>query len=851
MGLLLEDCGLESAEAPLTLNNVSALYRRAALAKALKLKVGDFLSLKALSGHDPFASPEDTAHFGETAATLASSGLKPGQWSYILRHVSTGSGPGDAEPAAAAVTALARGLREGLTAIAQGNGIAPDPNGTLTAQKLALLYDGGVVGDVVGMINGTVNYSAPLVLLPAGTVFPPPLAKKITFDPVAQYLYCLSPLTSSDRASLLALSNDPAFQSAVNFLYQQPLDLVQSVLGSFLDTKEAQKKLVTDAASLGADLNPVQLDSQGNSTADPTKAQSTAIAAKFAYVLQGLLPYLTVTLGGSLVKKTVSDSLKISTLMAQKLLDGLLKSRLDGTRTAAFDFLSLQTPGLSAAYYPSPDLTGPSTPGPNGAVAFDGDKTPLPNGTLSASWTGMVASPGSGDFELIIRTNGKPSLWVDDLSTPLELVPSAEPWEWISVKTALKAAQLYNLRLDVNLLPPQKAGAALLWQSQAVRKSVIPAASLYPSSILEAFRETYILLQKTSIVSNALQLTEDELGFLTQKGRGLPELNPNAFPAARNPTLSNAIDLKAPGLFAGLLRAARFAAFRKGLPFGDIPLTLLFTASQPAAPAKDPAPAPGADPGGKVGLSHPAVDPFDRALDILAAVTGWDPGLVRDLAGPEGFALSLPDFRNEDWPLRLGNCVQLSQRLGVSPQSLFQWSAVSPDYLTLEKTGQDVKKCVQAQYDEESWLTIAKPLNDKLRDAQRNALVAYLLPRMGLADRDQMFEYFLIDADMGVCTETSRISLAHSTVQLFVQRCLMGLEESGDIDGVSPHQIDSDQWEKWRMHYRVWQANCQVLLHPENWMQQSLRDDKTPFFTALEGELPRGKSPPTTSRRPT
>jgi hypothetical protein len=303
-------------------------------------------------------------------------------------------------------------------------------------------------------------------------------------------------------------------------------------------------------------------------------------------------------------------------------------------------------------------------------------------------------------------------------------------------------------------------------------------------------------------------LTDDEVGFLEQAERGLPTLKLNALPVSRNDSVSEDIDTHAPSRFTALLRAARFVAFRRDLPVGDIKLTQLFAATR-----------------------------LDDAVDTLVSVTGWDDGLVRDLIGPEGFALSLLDLRNELWLIRLKECVRLSERLGVSPKYLFHWSTVSSDFATLEKIGQEIKKCVQGQYEPDAWLTIAKPLNDKLRDAQRNALVAYLLPRMGLKDSDQLFEYFLIDADMGVCTETSRISLAHSSVQLFVQRCLMNLEDSGDTTAVSPHQIDSDQWEKWRKHYRVWQANCQVLLHPENWMEQGLRDDKTPFFKALEGEL--------------
>ena len=37
--------------------------------------------------------------------------------------------------------------------------------------------------------------------------------------------------------------------------------------------------------------------------------------------------------------------------------------------------------------------------------------------------------------------------------------------------------------------------------------------------------------------------------------------------------------------------------------------------------------------------------------------------------------------------------------------------------------------------------------------------------------------------------------------------------------------------------YRLWEANRQVYLFPENWLEPSLRDDKSPFFKELESDL--------------
>jgi Neuraminidase-like domain len=49
-------------------------------------------------------------------------------------------------------------------------------------------------------------------------------------------------------------------------------------------------------------------------------------------------------------------------------------------------------------------------------------------------------------------------------------------------------------------------------------------------------------------------------------------------------------------------------------------------------------------------------------------------------------------------------------------------------------------------------------------------------------------------------------------------------------------RISRDRW-NWMKRYRVWEANRQVYLYPENWIVPSLRDDKTSFFLNFESNL--------------
>lgn len=62
---------------------------------------------------------------------------------------------------------------------------------------------------------------------------------------------------------------------------------------------------------------------------------------------------------------------------------------------------------------------------------------------------------------------------------------------------------------------------------------------------------------------------------------------------------------------------------------------------------------------------------------------------------------------------------------------------------------------------------------------------------------------------------------------------MLGLEEG---NGILANTLDRPRWE-WLQKYRVWEANRKIFLYPENWIEPSLRDNKTEFFKQFESEL--------------
>jgi hypothetical protein len=218
--------------------------------------------------------------------------------------------------------------------------------------------------------------------------------------------------------------------------------------------------------------------------------------------------------------------------------------------------------------------------------------------------------------------------------------------------------------------------------------------------------------------------------------------------------------------------------------------------------------------------------------DAVASYTGWPRGEIATLAGPSGLALAVPDdYRDERYLLRLDRAFALLDRIGMPAEAVITWRPTD-DTDAMQLTAQSIKQAAKGKHDEATWLTIAPPLQDALREKQRATLVAYLVATMTGIDRpSDLFEHFLIDGEMDACMDTSRIKQAISSVQLFVQRCLMGLEPEIQLPAEA-----AAQW-GWMREYRVWEAARKIFLYPENWIEPDLRDDMTPVFKDLSSEL--------------
>jgi hypothetical protein len=562
---------------------------------------------------------------------------------------------------------------------------------------------------------------------------------------------------------------------------------------------------------------------------------STA-ADRYNYVLLGLLAYLTNSQSRNLVKQTLAQTLGMDPTVVEVLIDGnaglgwpagLLLSSIvpsqpsiiDPPLSAINDFLG----GLSAAYT-SPGLSPTTTIEIDPGVALDGTEPAFAN----AQWRGKLLPPKTAAYSFAVSVNNAlsqaPTLLIG--GQVVTLATGSSPVSTIK----LTAGQLYDISLSYAGAP---AGVPIVLQwciapAALSTLSTIPALAFMPCDKYGNY-PTLALLYRIAVLVNGFSMSAAEIAYFSTNATDFEGTDPasGAMVAFSLPTLAAAAD--PPALFNQWQRLNAFYGLKSSLPVTNTPLIDVFSA---AASSESPR----------------------TIVETVAAATGWNSTDLQTLAGSSSmsgaaltnvFNFTVPQFRDEIPLVQIAACLAICSKVGLSAQQLFNWAnpAAAPAGASpYQQIAQDLQNTVKAKYDEAGWLQVGKPLNDKLRESSKDALIAfilYLIPNPAVySTADDLYGFFLIDVEMCTCMETSRLVQASAAVQLFVQRCLLNLEPE-----VSPSAFGTDavtEWRQWRKNYRVWQAAVEVFLYPENWIEPELRPNATPFFENLETKLLQG-----------
>jgi hypothetical protein len=676
----------------------------------------------------------------------------------------------------------------------------------------------------------------------SGTISDPVPAIQLSYDPASQTqtLTCVGVLTDYMRGELAGLM--PSSTVLAN--------LLQAVRGQCAGLFQtlATNLLTVAPADLDNDVAPFL-------GIDGARQQKLAKAT----LVQVFRPLLAQKLARQLVVQTLSASLGADPGLTEPLVTdaALLSDPSNPGKSLLATFLAAGQQGVSAIYFASADLSGQPLATGTAVTADTADPTnPNANnaGTGSARFEGFLQVATTGPYRLFaeLGNTGAAALLSVDSPDPKVLLDNpiipasataAKDHDEVSQFVQLEGGVPYHFTLDFSHVGAN--GASLLVQGETLAKGPLSQIVLYPQQAIAAFTRAEVLLAKVVQILQVTGIDVREISYLVANSAEFGNLSPSTLPTQP----SNDSPTKAAALFAQFLVLADYADLRKGPAGGTDGLIDVFD---------DVGQAFGEAPSSQDANKNPRA-PWVR----LANLTRRDPQVVRDVAKylrTSGDGTPPPmiqeqivagvrqvtatgDFANNRGVRRIWEALQLLQIVGIPASTLIAATAIaSPAPKKPDVIATNFKNAVRARYTSDTWRPIAQSVFDPLRTKKRDALVAYLVDKLALEDSNQLFEYFLVDPGMEPVVQTSRLRLAISSVQTFIQRCLLNLE-NGNADhperNVAPGAIKADWW-VWMKRYRVWQANREIFLYPENWMQPELRLDKTDLFQTLEGALLQG-----------
>lgn len=359
----------------------------------------------------------------------------------------------------------------------------------------------------------------------------------------------------------------------------------------------------------------------------------------------------------------------------------------------------------------------------------------------------------------------------------------------------LKTGSLHLLRMEVNSLPATNE-VSLSWRTRGMAKAPIPDGSLYAKAKVDFAKNSLIRIEKATQISKLFNLNYLELEYFAALNTETRDFL-NEIPAASGISTVTLNDL-----WMKIDLLSYFQNIKKANePEENTWLSVLL---------------------------NPSMRNIQNNF-LLESFNGWQEADLSNVLLAFGFVRA--DLSRLSHLQKVMDGMQRVNAIGYPAVQSLTWMTNDPTYNLVA----GIKTTIKNRLTESVWLESMQSVNDVVRNKLRDALVSYILqykrPSPEITNPNKLYEYFLIDVEMDACMKTSRIRQAISTVQLFIQRCLINLEPSVDSSS-----IRAEQW-LWMKRYRVWEANRKVFLYPENWLEPELRDNKSSFFRELEGEL--------------
>ena len=752
------------SSADLSLESLSFLYRHALLAKTLKFKMQEWVTLLKLTGQSTaaFADPQSAWEFLERISWLKNSGFTPDELNWLLSADRSAKAAVKENDAAKFLF----GLRKELQAIrdrydpSQYDFLQPNPPDDeerlavlLTTLLQKLNRDDAGVKFFLDTVRGEVAAERIVAGLPPDFTFPEDVEDiPISYNKLTETLRFTSVMKEAQKttlkthASLAAVTVISDYQAAIDDLFDQ------------LDQARLAVKFYEPIFTVPLEVLPATVD---------FKSQlPTEFAARISYDAEQRVLRFTGIM-------SADEKAQVEGLSPDASYLAAVSSLADQPRTitAPDDRIWLLDADLdSSVDVPDVDSTE--------------DSSTLRKVKVTVAQ--RMANAIRKALDYLSKTDAENAV-VQQSSNKLGLTP------------AIVRILLTDLRID--LLDPDNI-LEFFTGDFSTESGAIDAAT-FPVAF-----DTWYWLNRVAAILKKWKISLEEFEILLKIGAAAQLLDFESLPAnvsEQTASLNN------------FLRTALLLKLRDTLP--ETGITLLEVLEK---------------------LHGGSYTREEFAADVQRVNEDWNASDALKLT--ESLDLMYPNdyLLAESWE-RLRKAFRFLEKLNAGTDVAKTFA--SP---TVGKTESDaLKQLLRSRFGAETWLTISTEIQDVLRERKAGSLVAWLLyqfqppdpPSQKWENTNDVYAYYLIDVEMSACQLTSRFVNGSGSVQLFGQRCFMGLEPDVVVKAGGDDGDSAWRWWQWMKKYRVWEANRKVYLYAENWIEPELRRDKSEFFEDLENEL--------------
>ncbi|MEO7983470.1 MAG: hypothetical protein ABI688_05240, partial [Bacteroidota bacterium] len=658
---------LVSGSDPLTIETVSMLYRNSILAKLLHCKMADLKETFTLFG-DPFSNAAGAVAFFDGWDKMGGAGLTFPQLSYLIQDIDNPLKP--VKPSKNYIIRLAKTIYDGLIAIENAH-----PDLSLLDQL------------TIKMIKGLTGAAKKDLL------------KKLATEELLRSKVSL--LFDQQTAEFVTgLLQGTLFFNAPVPVPAIPIKTVDEFTGKFPNTTAAEKLAKTFI------LKKVKYDFTGNTvqvTGILTNKEQATCKALFPMAgwktafdiindqattifndlltdifIKDIATAKAILLGGD-VKDPDNPDNDTAPVKREYFLEKFLPYLRNGlTEKFLIDTLS-GAAGVdidSATVLMTDILEALST-----KKIMEVFKTAVLPPTSPVGWKGYLFPATDDNYTFTVTTKAATFSLLKDGGNILDdsVVPAAKDL-FNSGAVKLKSGQTYlfeiaGLKADLS---------ELSWSTAISPKLPLSTQVLLPMSAVDAVEEGFIKLFKAALVVDAFTLNSEEISWLQEHPGDFDNLD------------FNKIDLP------HLLRIEAYTRLRNALPSSDITLPYFFSWTQTIPAATNPS-------------------------EQIGLLTGRKKEDIDILIAPLHFNLITPkDFSSEINLLKLLDALFVYDKINMKPDLLFEWAKPVSAFQTCQDIAETIRKSIQARYKQDDWEMVVKPLNDQLREHQKQALINYL-----------------------------------------------------------------------------------------------------------------------------